>query len=173
MNKTVLITGGTSGIGLELAKLFANDGYKIVVVARDEQELQNTASLLRQNYGVEVTTFSKDLFLPESGFELYEEVAAKGITVDVLVNDAGQGEYGLFADTDIRRQLNIIQLNVSSLVTLTHLWLKDFLSRGAGKILNLSSIASKSPGPWQAVYHGTKAFVQSFTEAIRSEVKEK
>jgi uncharacterized protein len=173
MSKTALITGGTSGIGLELAKLFARDGYKIVIVARNEQELQNTASLLRQNYGTEVITFSKDLFHPESAFELYDEVTAKGITIDVLVNDAGQGEYGLFVDTDIRRQLDIIQLNISSLVTLTHLWLKSFVSRGEGKILNLSSIASKSPGPWQAVYHGTKAFVQSFTEAIRSEVKDK
>jgi len=173
MNKTVLITGATSGIGLELAKLFAKDGYKLVIVARDEQELASTASMLQQQHNTEVTTISKDLFNPESGFELYDEVAGKGITIDVLVNDAGQGVYGEFVDSDLRRQLDIIQLNISSLVTITHLWLKDFVARGEGKILNLSSIASKTPGPWQSVYHGTKAFVQSFTESVRSEVKDK
>jgi len=173
MNKTALITGGTSGIGLELAKLFAKDGYKLVIVARDEQELATTASLLKQDYGAQVITLSKDLFKPESSFEVYDEVIGQGITVDVLVNDAGQGVYGEFIDTDLRRQLDIIQLNISSLVVLTHLCLRDMVSRGEGKILNLSSIASKAPGPWQSVYHGTKAFVQSFTEAIRSEVKDK
>lgn len=173
MNKTALITGGTSGIGLELAKLFAKDGYKLVIVARDEQELATTASLLKQDYGAQVITLSKDLFKPESSFEVYDEVIGQGITVDVLVNDAGQGVYGEFIDTDLRRQLDIIQLNISSLVVLTHLCLRDMVGRGEGKILNLSSIASKAPGPWQSVYHGTKAFVQSFTEAIRSEVKDK
>jgi short-subunit dehydrogenase len=91
---------------------------------------------------------------------------------DVLVNDAGQGLYGKFVDTDIKRELSIIQLNISSLVILTKLFLKDMIQRGEGKILNLSSVASKIPGPYQSVYHGTKAFVQSFTEAIRSEVKD-
>lgn len=172
MTKTVLITGGTSGIGLELAKLFAADGYELVIVARNEQELGNTASQIETAHGVKVTTIPKDLFAPESGFELYEEVKSRGIRIDVLVNDAGQGEYGLFVDTDVRRQLDIIQLNVSSLVVLTHQFLKDMVGRGAGMVLNVSSVASKAPGPWQAVYHGTKAFVQSFTEAIRSEVKD-
>ncbi|RYD59484.1 MAG: SDR family oxidoreductase [Sphingobacteriales bacterium] len=173
MNKTALITGGTSGIGLELAKLFAKDGYKLIIVARDQQELDTTQSLLKQQSGVEVITIAKDLFNPESAAELYAEVRAKGIAVDVLVNNAGQGQYGHFADADLQRLLAIIQLNVSSLVALTHPFLNDFIARGEGKILNLSSIASKVPGPWQAVYHGTKAFVQSFTESIRSEVKDK
>lgn len=92
--------------------------------------------------------------------------------MDILVNNAGQGEYGLFADTDIQRELSIVQLNISSLIVLTKLFLKEMLNSGEGKILNVSSIASKSPGPWNSVYHGTKAFVQSFTEALRSEVKE-
>ena len=172
MNKTALITGATSGIGLELARLFAKDGYKLVIVARTEENLSATAAMLKQDYGAEVVSISKDLFKPESAFELYDEVKSKGITIDVLVNDAGQGVYGLFVETDINRQLDIIQLNISSLVVLTQLWLKEMMTIGAGKILNVSSIASKSPGPWQAVYHGTKAFVQSFTEAIRSEVKD-
>jgi short-subunit dehydrogenase len=170
--KTVLITGGTSGIGLELAKLFAKDGYELIVVARDEGELAATAEILKKEHGATVTTIAKDLFEPDAAFELYDEVKAKGVTIDVLVNNAGQGVYGLFVDTDIERELEIIQLNISSLVGLTKPFLKDMVARGDGKILNVSSIASKVPGPWQSVYHGTKAFVQSFTEAIRSEVKD-
>lgn len=171
--KSVLITGGTSGIGLELARLFAHDGYKLVIVARDEAELAATSERLKEEHNVEVITIAKDLFEPDGGFDLYEEVKAKGITIDVLVNNAGQGQYGLFVDTDINRELEIIQLNISSLVVLTKLYLKEMATRGNGKILNVSSVASKIPGPWQAVYHGTKAFVQSFTEAIRSEMKDK
>ncbi|RYF20404.1 MAG: SDR family oxidoreductase [Flavobacteriales bacterium] len=172
MGNTVLITGGTSGIGLELAKLFAADQYQLVLVARHQDKLTQTANMLQQEYNVKVTTIAKDLFNPESGFELYREVKEKGIEVNVVVNDAGQGLYGQFIETDIRRQLDIIQLNISSLVVITHQFLQDMMAKGSGKILNLSSIAGKIPGPWQAVYHGTKAFVQSFTEAIRSEVKD-
>ncbi len=168
-----LITGGTSGIGYELAKLFAKDGYNLIIVARDQNELNKTAVELSQQYGVNVETISKDLFNPESGFELYKEVLSKNMQIDVLVNDAGQGQYGEFVETDIRRELQIIQLNIASLVVLTKLFLKDMVARGNGKILNLSSIASKTPGPFQSVYHGTKAFVQSFTEAVRNEVKDK
>lgn len=168
-----LITGATSRIGLELAKLFAKDGYNLIIVARDQKELDSTASILQQNNGIQVTKISKDLFEPNAAFELYDEVKAKGMAVNVLVNDAGQGQYGEFIETDIKRELAIIQLNICSLVVLTKLFLKDMVAQGEGKILNLSSIASKLPGPLQSVYHGTKAFVQSFTEAIRSEVKDK
>lgn len=171
--KTVLITGATSGIGLELAKLFAKDNYHMVIVARDKNELEQTSSALQVLSSGNIIPVSKDLFNKEAAFELYDEVKQKGIEIDILVNDAGQGQYGEFIESDIRRQLDIIQLNISSLVSLTHLYLNDFVARGEGRILNLSSIASKSPGPWQAVYHATKAFVQSFTEAVRSEVKDK
>jgi short-subunit dehydrogenase len=167
-----LITGGTSGIGYELAKLFAKDGYNLIIVARDEEELRNTETDLTNAYGINVMSVSKDLFEPQAAFELYEEVASAGVQPYVLVNDAGQGLYGKFVDTDIKRELSIIQLNISSLVVLTKLFLKDMVQRGDGKILNLSSVAGKIPGPYQSVYHGTKAFVQSFTEAIRSEVKD-
>lgn len=165
-----LITGGTSGIGHELAKLFAKDGHNLIIVARDEADLTITRNELLE-MGVEVIMIAKDLFDPNAPFELYNEIKEKNISVDVLVNNAGQGQYGEFADTDIHRELAIIQLNVASLVVLTKFFLKEMLQRGKGKILNLSSIASKSPGPWQSVYHGTKAFVQSFTEAIRNETK--
>jgi uncharacterized protein len=167
-----LITGGTEGIGYELAKQFAEHGHNLIIVARDETKLESVKNNL-QGAGIEVVTVSKDLFEAEAPFELYEEIRNKNLAVDILVNNAGQGVYGLFEETDIRRELAIIQLNIASLTVLTKLFLQDMLERGEGKILNVSSIASKTPGPWQSVYHGTKAFVQSFSEAVRSEVKDK
>jgi short-subunit dehydrogenase len=172
-NKYAVVTGGTSGIGYELAKLLAADGYNLVIVARTESDLLEVANEIRQRFVVEVITLSKDLFDVKNAFSLYEEVRSRNIQVDILINNAGQGQYGEFTDTDILRELDIINLNVSSLVVITKLFLNDMLVNGSGKIMNLSSIASKVPGPWQSVYHGTKAFVQSFTEAIRSEVKDK
>jgi short-subunit dehydrogenase len=169
--KYALVTGATSGIGLELAKLFVKDGYNLVIVARDQEELDKTATALGNT--VEVITIAKDLFDSDNAFKVYDEVKAKGIEIDVLVNNAGHGLYGEFTDTDLKKELNIIQLNISSLVVLTKLFVQDMVKRGSGKILNTSSVASKSPGPWQSVYHATKAFVQSFTEAIRAEVKDK
>lgn len=170
--KYALVTGATSGIGYELAKLFAQDGYNLVIVARTQSDLENTAEEFKK-YNVEVTTISKDLFESEAAFNLYDEVKAKGIEIDVLVNNAGQGEYGEFTDTDIDRELDIIQLNIGAVVILTKYFLRDMVARGEGKILNVTSIAGKVPGPYQSVYHGTKAFAHSFTEAIRSEVKDK
>lgn len=170
-NGYALITGGSAGIGFELAKLFAQDGYNLVLVARTESDLQNAATDLKQ-HGVEVVTIAKDLFEPNAAFELYDEVKAKGIEVEVLVNDAGQGQYGLFVESDIRRQLDIIQLNISSLTVLTHLFVKDMVARSSGKVLQLASIASELPGPWNAVYHGTKAYVLSFTEGLIRELKD-
>lgn len=169
--KYALITGATSGIGYELAKLFAKDKYNLVIVARDQSKLQTSAEDFKKE-GVKVITLSKDLFLPQSASEVYEEVKNKGITIDVLVNDAGQGQFGKFVDNKLKDELDIIQLNITSLVTLTKLFIKDMAKRGEGKILNLSSIAGKIPGPYQAVYHGTKAFVQFFTEGVRSEMKD-
>ncbi len=169
--KYALITGATSGIGHELAKLFAKDQYNLVLVARNNDELEKTAAELKQA-GVEVITIAKDLFKRESPMEVYDEVKAKGIQVDVLVNDAGQGQYGLFAETDINREMDIIQLNIGATISLVKYFLPEMLQRKDGKILNLSSIAGKTPGPYQSVYHGTKAFIQSFTEAIRSENKD-
>lgn len=167
-----VITGGTSGIGYELAKCFAQDGYNIVLISRTEADLQQCAGELSSTYGVQVQTIAKDLFEPNAAFELYNQVKSLGVSVDVLVNDAGQGQYGLFAEQDIQRLLQIIQLNVTSLTVLTHLFLKDMVARNEGKILQLASIASQLPGPWQAVYHATKAYVLSFTEALISELKD-
>jgi hypothetical protein len=171
LRKYALITGATSGIGLELARLFAKEGYSLIISARNETELLNVCGEL-ESEDVEVIPIAKDLFDREQAFALYAEIKQRGIEVDILVNNAGQGVYGEFEKTDIDRELRIIDLNISSLVILTKCFLVDMTARNSGKILNLASIASKSPGPWQSVYHGTKAFVLSFTEAIREEVKD-
>jgi short-subunit dehydrogenase len=167
-----LITGATVGIGYELAKLFAHDGYNLILVARTEEDLQNRATEFSQQYGVQVVTIAKDLFQPDAAMQLYNEVKDKGLEVNVLVNDAGQGQYGLFVEQDLTRLHEIIQLNVVSLTTLTHVFLKDMVARNEGRILQLASIASQLPGPWQAVYHATKAYVLSLTEALIVELKD-
>jgi len=166
-----LITGASSGIGYELAKLFAKDRFNLVIVGREEASLQKTALVLEEQ-GVQVITVIADLFEPNAAFNLYEQIKARNIQIDVLVNDAGQGVYGKFIDTDLNQELDIIQLNVASLVTLTKLFVREMVARGSGKILNVASIAGKVPGPYQAVYHGTKAFVHSFNEAVRAEIKD-
>jgi uncharacterized protein len=171
-NSYAVITGATEGIGYELAKLFAGDGYNLVIVARSERDLLQRSQEFSQQYGVQVIPVAKDLMQPAAPFELYNEVKSRNVTVDVLVNNAGQGWYGLFVEQDIHRLLDIIQLNVSSVTVLTHLFLKDMVARNEGKILQLASIASQLPGPWQAVYHATKAYVLSFTEALISELKD-
>lgn len=167
--KTALITGGTSGIGKELAKLFAKDNYNLIIIARNQDELDSVATELGPS-GVEIETISRDLSDMNVVFALCQELGDRQI--DVLVNDAGQGVYGLFKDNDIERELNIIQLNICATVILTKHFVQQMAARGEGKILNLGSVAGKLPGPWQAVYHATKAFVLSFTTAIREELKD-
>lgn len=166
--KTALITGGTSGIGKELAKLFAKDNYNLIIVARNHGELDSTAAEL-QSAGITVKTIAKDLSDMEQAKALCSEVTEQ---VDVLVNDAGQGVYGLFTENELESELGIVHLNICATVILTKHFLKQMVARGEGKILNLGSVAGKLPGPWQAVYHATKAFVLSFTTAVREEVKD-
>ncbi|SEL78931.1 SDR family NAD(P)-dependent oxidoreductase [Parapedobacter koreensis] len=169
--KFALVTGGTSGIGLELAKLLAADGYNLVIIARDQRELDRVSGELSQLHPIEVITIQKDLFNPEAPREVIDAIKAKNIPVDILINNAGQGVYGEFIDTDLDRELAIIQLNINACIVLTKSILKDMVARNSGKILNVSSIAGKIPGPYQAVYHGTKAFVHFFSEAIRNETR--
>ncbi|TCJ17086.1 SDR family oxidoreductase [Flaviaesturariibacter flavus] len=168
--KYALITGGTSDIGYELARLFAKDGYNLIIVARTISDLYKRAHALEEDFGVNVLSVAKDLFQPNAPFELYEDIKGRGLVIDALVNDAGQVQYGLFAESNIHRQLDIIQLNVSALTALTYLFLQGMIARNSGKILNLASIASQMPAPRLAVYHATKAYVRSFTEALRFEL---
>ncbi|UEQ77311.1 SDR family NAD(P)-dependent oxidoreductase [Chryseobacterium arthrosphaerae] len=170
-NQYALITGATSGIGYELARQFAKNGYDLVIVARDHEELNRKAEEFK-GYGVNVISISKNLFLQEEVYSLYSELKMNGISPEILVNDAGQGVFGKFQETDIHREVDIVQLNIIAVIILTKLFLKDRLPKGSGKILNLASVASKVPGPWHSVYHGTKAFVLSWSEAIREELKD-
>ncbi|REC45447.1 SDR family NAD(P)-dependent oxidoreductase [Chryseobacterium pennipullorum] len=170
-NQYVLITGASSGIGYELARQFAQNGYDLVIVARDHETLKSKADELK-NYGVNVIPISKNLFLQEEAYSLYSELKMNAISPEILVNDAGQGGYGKFQDTDIHREVDIVNLNIISVIILTKLFVKDRLPKGSGKILNLASVASKVPGPWHSVYHATKAFILSWSEAIREELKD-
>lgn len=172
-NKYALVTGATSGIGFELAKLLAKDGYSLFIVARSADRLQAVADEFKQQFSVEVTPVAKDLFRPEAAREIYEEIKSRGVEVNVLVNDAGQGEMGkLFVDYDLERDVDMIQLNITAVVSLTKFFLKDMIGRNEGKILQLASLVSKYPSPLQAVYAASKAFVLSFTEALINEVKD-
>lgn len=167
-----LITGATSGIGYEFAKLFASDGYNLVIVARTQEDLDRVASELSGQHGIHVIPLAKDLFKSRAPFEVYEEVKARNIIVDVLVNDAGQGQWGFFTETELERDLDIIQLNIVSLVVLTKLFLKDMVNRNEGKILQLSSIVAEMPSPRFAIYAATKALVQHFSEGLINELRD-
>ncbi|MBO0929537.1 SDR family NAD(P)-dependent oxidoreductase [Fibrella aquatilis] len=169
--KTALITGASSGIGRELTRLFAKDGYNLVLVGRDEDGLKQLAESFHNQYGTDTTIISKDLSDPKAPDEIYAETAGKQI--NVLVNDAGFGEYGMFAtETDLQRELDMVQVNAVALVHLTKLYLKDMVARNEGKILMLGSEVSVFPNPLMAVYGATKAFIKSFSEAIRNELKD-
>jgi short-subunit dehydrogenase len=168
--ETALITGATDGIGYELARCCAEDGYNLILVARHQDDLDSAARELSTHYGVQVRTKAVDLMDPAAAQGLYDELKLEGTRVDVLINNAGQGVYGAFTGTDLERELALIQLNISSLVVLTKLFLKDMVARDSGKILQLGSIVSKSPSPYQAVYGGTKAFIYFFTEGLIQEL---
>ncbi|ADB36561.1 SDR family NAD(P)-dependent oxidoreductase [Spirosoma linguale] len=172
--KTALITGASSGIGQELAKLFAQDGYNLVLVGRSDEKLDRLGEVFKSNYGTDqVTVITKDLAQEDAAQDVYNQVKAKGITVNVLVNDAGVGLYGLFAtDTDWEREKSMIHLNVLSLTQMTKLFLYDMLARNEGKILNLASLLSITPSPLMAVYAGTKAYVYNFTQSLVNELKD-
>lgn len=172
-NQTVLITGATSGIGLELARLFAADNYNMVLVSRDEHNLNNVAANLQNMGAGRIIVIPKDLSIPNAAAEVFEITQQQNIHIDVLVNDAGVGEYGHFTETNLEKELAIIQLNISSMVHLTKLYLREMMSHSSpGKILQLASVASYQPSPMLAVYAATKAFVLSFSDAIAYELKD-
>lgn len=166
-----LITGATSGIGYEIAKRFAKDGHDLILIARSKDGLVETASFLEKEYGVSVYTISKDLFVPGAAKEVYTETSQQGFEVRYLVNDAGQGLWGKFADTELDREIDLIHLNIIALMSLTKYYLKDMVGRQQGRILQLASSLAKAPTPYMAVYAASKAFVLSFTEALISELK--
>jgi uncharacterized protein len=178
--RNVLITGATSGIGYEFAKIFAKKKCNLVLVARNRENLKKTANEMRElarekNKGkkgeIEVTEIAIDLFDRESAKEIYEITKERRIVVDILINNAGQGEWGKFAATDLDRDINLVELNITSVLSLTKLYLEDMLKVGEGKILFLASSVSKAPSPYMAVYAATKAFILSFAEALAKETE--
>jgi uncharacterized protein len=168
---TVLVTGASSGIGLELARLFAADGDDLVLVARSEDTLRELATGLAANYGVQAQVLTADLTRPESADEIAQALTRQGVQVDVLVNNAGFGAHGKVAGIGVKRQLDVIEVNVAALTRLTALFLPGMLERRHGAVLNVASTAAFQPGPNQAVYCATKAYVLSFTEALAEEVR--
>ncbi len=171
MPETALITGASSGIGLELARLFAADGANLVLVARSEGKLHELADELQQKHGIEALVVPADLSDPESPQSIVDRIAEHGWLIDVLVNNAGFGEHGYFEQVPLERQMNMVQVNVASLVRLTHLLLPGMVERGKGGVLNVGSTASFVPGPTMSIYYASKAFVRSFTEAIHEELR--
>jgi hypothetical protein len=166
---TALITGASSGIGLELASVAAQDRHDLVIVARHRERLESIGRGLAEEYGVRVSVLVKDLREPAAPAEIGRELSERGIGVDVLVNNAGVGVYGFFAETPLDRELEMIQLNVTALTHLTKVLLPPMLARRQGRILNVASTAAFQPGPIMAVYYATKAYVLSFSEALASE----
>ena len=172
MNKngqTALITGASSGIGYEFAKIFAREGYNLVLVARSEAALQKLADELTQKYNTIVKVIAKDLSQPDAPQAVVDQIT--DLNIDVLVNNAGFADYGLFAESDLPKQLEMMQLNIVTLTHLTRLLLPPMLQRKSGKILNVASTAAFQPGPLMSVYYATKAYVLSFSEALANEVK--
>jgi uncharacterized protein len=168
MQKAV-ITGGTSGIGYELAKVMAAAKHDLILVARDQKQLQKTAENLTTDFGIHVHTVTADLSQPGEAKKIYEQLRDKG--AEILVNNAGVGLKGSFLETSIDRNLAMMQLNMNSLVELCHYFGNDFASKGTGKILNIASIAAFLPGPKQPVYYATKAFVRNFSRALAYSLK--
>ena len=169
---TVLITGASGGIGAELARLFAKDGYNLVLVARRLEKLNELKTELEAEFQIHVTTFAQDLSMIGSAKMIFDFVCAQNLSIDILVNNAGFGDFGFFAQSNLQKLQQMIQLNISALTNLTHYFLPQMISRKNGKVLNVASVASFMPGPKMAVYYATKAYVRSFSEALSVELKE-
>lgn len=171
MNNTALITGASSGIGRELALIHAKNNGDLVLIARRADKLNALKKEIETTYNTSVYIIVKDVSNINTPQEIYKEVKEQGIEIHVLMNNAGFGQVGKFHELSVARQTEMINLNVTSLTILTRLFLPDFIKRGSGKILNTSSTASFMPGPLQAVYFATKAYVTSFSNALSEELR--
>jgi uncharacterized protein len=169
MNPTALITGASGGIGEQLARLFAAHRYDLVLVARSADKLQSLCAELARAHGIQARSLAADLADPGAPPQLFE--ALQPVAIDVLVNNAGFGARGAYAELDYQVEARMIQVNVAALAHLTRLFLPGMLARRNGKILNVASTAAYVPGPFMAVYYASKAFVLSFSEALSEEVQ--
>lgn len=169
---TALVTGASSGIGLDLARILAEHGHDLVLVARSAGTLEQIAAELSSRHGISATALPTDLSDPGAPRALYDLLAARGVVVDILINNAGFGLLGRFDQSDERRLLEMIQVNVAALTELTRLFLPGMIQRNRGRIMNVASTAAFQPGPLMAVYYATKAYVLSLTEAIADELRD-
>lgn len=171
MGSTALITGASAGIGYDLAKLFARDGSNLVLVARSGDRLAQLAGELEKAYKIRATVIAADLALASGPEEVFAATEKAGIQVDVLVNNAGFGQFGFYVETDLQEELGQIQLNIVSLTHLTKLYVRPMVARKRGRVLNVASTAAFQPGPLMAVYYATKAYVLSFSGALSNELR--
>ncbi len=171
IRKTALITGATRGIGYEFTKLFARDSYDLVLVARSKNKLKEIQEDFGKKYNIDIIIIAKDLSATNAAINIFNEIEEKQIEIDVLVNNAGIGDFELFNNEKLLKISQIMQINIVALTELTKLFLKGMVDRKEGKILNVSSMAAFQPGPYMAVYYASKAYVQSFSEAVASELK--
>lgn len=166
---TALITGASSGIGYEISKLLAEAGHDLVLVARREDRLQQLAKFLEKEFKINVRVYAADLTNTSDIDRMYHTLEKENIPVDILVNNAGLGCSGPFTAMDSTDVMQQVQLNMVALTYLTHLFAKDMVKRGLGKILNIASVAAFMPGPYMAVYYASKSYVVSFSEALRAQ----
>lgn len=171
--KYVLITGGTSGIGFQLAKNFARDGYGIVIVSSDNKKLQKAKQKLEDEFNIEVITYEQDMGNIGAAMQLYNKTKKDNLNISILVNNAGIGLVGPTDKIDLQRDENMMILNIINLVELCKLYISDMYKHGKGKILNVSSTGAFQPGPYTSTYFASKAFVLSYSRAIRYEAKKK
>lgn len=171
MIEPALITGASSGIGLELARIMARNGHELVLAARNKAELERIAAELTAQYGAKVHVVASDLSQPEAPQALYDAVQALGVPVGVLVNNAGFSTSGRFAEIEPSADLNMLALNIVALTHLTRLFLPGMIARKSGRVLNVASTAAFQPGPFMACYYASKAYVLSFSEAIAEELR--
>lgn len=169
--RTALVTGASTGIGKELAQLFAADGHDVVLVARSVKKLEEVAAGLTKVHGVKASVIVADLGDPAAPAAVAEEARGRGLAIDFLVNNAGFGTNGAFLDLELKRELEMIDVNVRALLELTHHFARPMRERGFGRIMNIASTAGFQPGPFMATYYATKAFVISFTEALAFELE--
>jgi uncharacterized protein len=170
MNKNVLITGASTGIGYELAKLFAKNGHNLMLVSRDRQILAGVAKEMEDLYGIHAKAIPKDLSRPSAPRELYDEITGDDKFIHVLVNNAGFAINGKFTDLGEDEHNDLIQLNISALTMLCRRFGKDMVNRGSGKILNVASTAAFQAGPFMSTYYASKAYVLSLSEALNNEL---
>lgn len=171
MKNIALITGASSGIGKEFAHIHAERGGDLVLIARSKDKLENLKKELEGKHKIQVIIIVKDLTQSEAANEIYKALKGANITIDYLINNAGFGGIGMFHEREWEQDLAMINLNIVALTALTRLFLPGFVAQKSGKILNVSSTASLMPGPRQAVYYATKAYVTSFSNAIAEEVR--